>query len=167
MPDTFTFEDKSKRTIRVVFEPDGTPLYCGADLAIIAGYKSAKGAMNRDRLNVETVMRWVWWTNSEKRGCTKMHCFTAENAKLFLQKKPRQTDAVKWFLNTVIPEAEAIGRRRAEEQAEMVNPPEGMEIAGPPQGVPTQGKEIVGIADRLDAIILECALLKRELLQTR
>lgn len=60
MPDTLTFEDKSKRAVRVVFEPDGTPLYCGADLALIAGYKSPRGALNKDRLNVETVMRWVW-----------------------------------------------------------------------------------------------------------
>lgn len=166
MPDTFTFEDKSKRMVRVVFEPDGTPLYCGADVATLAGYKSPRGALNKDRIGVETVMRRIWWANSEKRGCVSMHCFTAENAKQFLQKKPVQTEAVKWFLNTVIPEAEAIGRQRAASKTEPEKLPSGIETAEV-QNRQNATRELVGFADRLDAIILECALLKRELLQTR
>lgn len=96
-----------------------------------------------------------------------MHCFTAENARLFLQKKPRQTEAVKWFLNTVIPEAEEIGRRKAADRMERQAPSVDVNSQETPDQESVLGREAASFADRLDAIILECALLKRELMQAR
>ena len=166
MPDTFTFEDKSKRMVRVIFEPDGTPLFCGSDIATLAGYKATGAAIKKDRSGVETVMRRIWWANSEKRGCVSMHFFTAENARLFLQKKPVQTEDVKWFLITVIPDAEIIGRQRAASKAEADKAAADMEIAEGKSQL-TAHSEQPNLIDRLDAIILECALLKKELRQTK
>lgn len=167
MPDTMTFEDKSKRMVRVVFEPDGTPLFCGRDLATIAGYKSPKGALDEGRIGVKSVKRKIWWSNSEKRGCAYMHCFTAENARRFLSKKPVQNEAMKWFLNTVIPEAEAIGKTKMDGNGTPKAPPEGVEVVESRGEEPHGQQPPASITERLDAIILECALLKRELCQQR
>lgn len=150
-------------------------MFCGDDLAVISGYDNPRSVLQKNRLRgIECVKRKVPWVNSEKRGIVEMYCFTAENARKFVHKKPKQTEAVLWFLNTFIPEAEEIGRRKAKEKAreqevrtEEAEPqpriesrPEGVEDVRPP------ASSTSSIVERLDAIILECALLKQELRKT-
>lgn len=167
---SMTFTNRSRWSVRVVFEQDGTPLFCAVDVATLQGYQAPRRAVDSARKKGwVTEKRLIEFVGEKKRGVVSTYCCTAENAVKILEVKPRMTEAARWFVNTVIPEAEEIGQKKA---AEMTMPPE------PPQD-PTakaetsqetttpSGETMTGaaasVAARLDAIILECALLKREL----
>ena len=50
MTECQTFTDKSKRQVRVIYEQDGTPLFCGNDIAAAAGYKAPVVVSRKHRL---------------------------------------------------------------------------------------------------------------------
>lgn len=165
------FATKDRQELRVVFDPDGVAFFCGTDLAVIAGYDSPKKAVtggNQGVNRIDTVLRKVPWDNGMKRGRCEHTCFTAENAVKFLCRRPAPYTAIRWFEDEVIPKVEDMSEEvargyvswpeRPQKEPENVGRKETPEIKTPLSR---------SIMDRLDAIILECALLKRELCQTR
>lgn len=88
MTECQTFTDKSKRQVRVIYEQDGTPLFCGNDIAAAAGYKAPGKAVSQNRRKIEAVKCYVDWQNETKRGKVQTYFFTAENALKFMNKKP-------------------------------------------------------------------------------
>lgn len=155
MPESMTFTDKSKREIHVIYESDGTPLFCSKDIATAAGYKAPSKAVSQNRCNVEAVKYYADWQTDTKRGKVMAYFFTAENAIKFMNKKPVLNDDCKWIINTVIPQAQEIGCRMAADRLRSEKPDQ-TALPGPP----TKKESIV---ERLDNIILECVLLKKEL----
>lgn len=157
-----------------MFDPDGVAFFCGTDLAVIAGYDSPKKAVNGGNKGVnkiDTVLRKVPWDNGMKRGRCEFTCFTAENAVKFLCRRPAPYAAIRWFEDEVIPKVGEMGEEVARGYMKWPDKLRKQEGASPVQQ-PRDFLEVKASArssalDRLDAIILECALLKRELLQTR
>lgn len=175
------FTTPDRQELRVVFDPDGVAYFCGTDLAIIAGYEAPKKAINGGNKGVnriDTVLRKVPWDNGMKRGCCERTCFTAENAAKFLCRRPAPYSIIRWFEDEVIPKVQSMGEEVArsyvnwavavtekDEKAKAPVMPEPREY--PEAKVRSRPQTSSSALERLDAIILECALLKRELLQTR
>lgn len=54
------FTTPERQELRVVFDPDGTPFFCGPDLAAIAGYEQPRKAVtggNQGVNRIESVLR--------------------------------------------------------------------------------------------------------------
>lgn len=195
MADCITFNDKNRRSVRVMFEPDGTPLFSCNDIAEAMGYTAARKASSRQgtEKKIETVVRCLPWTSvkTNRRGISKSKMVDAENAVRFMQRKPFLTEDCKWILDVVIPEAVQMGHEKAAEVLKQQkaaknasrknnNQPtlEEQQIKAleernpePMPKITVEGVVPVSAMDeivkRLDNIILECALLKRELSQIK
>ena len=165
------FATKDRQEVRAVFHPDGTPFFCGSDLAVLAGYNSPRKAVtggNQGVNRIDTVLRKVPWDNGMKKGRCSFTCFSAENAVKFLCRRPAPYEAIRWFEDVVLPQAEAEGEKIAREYIKW--PRKTAEKAVEQQEGKSRDRKMevpVAVLDRLDAIILECALLKKELCQTR
>ena len=184
-----TFSSVSKQTVRVSFDSDGTAWYCCNDIAALIGYKAPNKAILyaesvEDSFRVEK-RKFIW--PSTKGRCRRnyssiMRCFNEESALRFLERVIESTDAVRWFTLEVIPTARVKGAEIAKanikklentkneisegeisENAASVQKPIAEVAASKPESPHT----LKSITERLDAIILECALLKKELLQTK
>lgn len=153
--DCMTFSNTNEYKIRVAFDPDGTPWYCCIDVAALVGYRLTDKVIeyaSKIEHSIEVEFRNVTWFNTKgptKRNfSTRLRVFKEKDARAFLG-RIATNDAVKWFLEEVIPAAkergEEIARKTAEEQK-----------AAPPQ-------RSQSIIDRLDAVIMECLLMKQEL----
>ena len=150
------FTTADRQELRVVFDPDGVAFFCGSDLAVIAGYE---------------MPRKVPWDNGMKRGRCEHTCFSAENAVKFLCRRPAPYSAIRWFEDEVIPKVKEMGEEVARGYMKWPDKPQ-KQVEAQPVQPPRDFPEVKASArssalDRLDAIILECALLKRELFQTR
>lgn len=77
MTECQTFTDKSKRQVRVIYEQDGTPLFCGNDIAAAAGYKAPGKAVSQNRRKIEAVKCYVDWQNETKRGKVQTYSSTS------------------------------------------------------------------------------------------
>lgn len=183
------FTTPTRMELRVVFDPDGKAFFCGVDLAVIAGYGAPRKAVtlgNRGVNRIESVLRKVPWDNGMRQGRCDFTCFSAENAVKVLCKRPAPYENIRWLEDEVIPKTEEIGKEiargyvdwtRATEKAptedqfrEIAKLAEQQKSPNRPAAVKAQEKlsENVGsIMDRLDNIILECALLKRDLSRAR
>ena len=168
------FTTADRQELRVVFDPDGVAFFCGSDLAVIAGYEMPRKAVtggNQGVNRIETVLRKVSWDNGMKRGRCEHTCFSAENAVKFLCRRPAPYSAIRWFEDEVIPKVKEMGEEVARGYMKWPDKPQ-KQVEAQPVQPPRDFPEVKASArssalDRLDAIILECALLKRELLQTR
>ena len=72
------FTTPERQELRVVFDPDGTPFFCGPDLAAIAGYEQPRKAVtggNQGVNRIESVLRKVPWDNGMRRGRCDFTCF--------------------------------------------------------------------------------------------
>ena len=112
--------------------------------------------MSQNRCNVDAVKYYADWQTDTKRGKVMAYFFTAENAIKFMNKKPILNDDCKWIINTVIPQAQEVGCRMAADKLRAEKSEQDS-----PQKPPAGKKE--SIVERLDNIILECVLLKKEL----
>lgn len=183
------FTTSTRMELRVVFDPDGKAFFCGVDLAVIAGYGAPRKAVtlgNRGVNRIESVLRKVPWDNGMRQGRCDFTCFSAENAVKVLCKRPAPYEYIRWLEDEVIPKTEEIGKEiargyvdwtRSAETApkedqfrEVAKLAEQSKKASRVATAKTQGKlpeNVDSIMDRLDNIILECALLKRDLSQAR
>ena len=65
------FTTPERQELRVVFDPDGTPFFCGPDLAAIAGYEQPRKAVtggNKGVNRIDSVLRKVPWDNGMRKG---------------------------------------------------------------------------------------------------
>lgn len=166
------FTNSYRQELRVVFDPDGKAFFCGPDLAVIAGYEAPRKAVtggNQGINRINSVLRKVPWDNGTRRGRCSYTCFSAENAVKFLCKRPAPYDSIRWFEDEVIPQTEEMGEKIArgfvewpERVKKPTKKPKQLEILHKENPV-LKGS----IYERLDAIILECAMLKKELYQMK
>ncbi len=173
MADSFkTFSDKRKREVRVTFDQDGTAYYCGVDLAAMSGYSAPAKVVQTCETGsrpAKAVYRKIDCIDRNKRGVRRFRCFDEENALLFLDRRPAPPEVVSWFTREVVPKVRQISLEMAAEKGrELMRDAE-------PQPEPSAIEELAAqppaalsaIVERLDAIILECVLLKRELSQAK
>lgn len=152
------FADDSRREVRVVYEPDGKPLFCASDLAACMGYKVPTKAVQH--CNIEPKYRrlvpWVSKSNGSKvkRGVATAILFDKDAVEQFLEYGVPGEELESWVMEVLIPKAEAIGARRGYEYESPEEEP--LPREGPPPG----------ILERLDSIILEAVMLKKEIMRT-
>lgn len=165
------FANKDRQEVRVVFDPDGTAFFCGSDLAAIAGYAAPRKVVtggNQGVNKIDSVLRKIPWDNGMKRGRCDHTCFSAENAVKLLCKRPAPYDVIRWFEDEVIPKAEEMGEEIARGFIKWTGEPKKELRAQEREKIPPATKTpLEAVVERLDAIILECALLKKEICQTR
>ena len=169
MADSFkTFSDRRKREVRVTFDQDGTAYYCGVDLVAMSGYSAPAKVVQTCETGsrpAKAVYRKIDCIDRNKRGVRRFRCFDEENALLFLDRRPAPPEVVSWFTREVIPKVRQISLEMAAKRGrELMKEPEVSEPEEPPAQVPAA---LGSILERLDAIILECVLLKRELYQVK
>ena len=169
MADSFkTFSDRRKREVRVTFHQDGAAYYCGVDLAAMSGYSAPAKVVQTCETGsrpAKAVYRKIDCIDKNKRGVRRFRCFDEENALLFLDRRPAPPEVVSWFTREVVPKVRQISLEMAAKRGrELMKEPEVSEPDESPTQVPVALSSIV---ERLDAIILECALLKRELYQAK
>jgi len=167
-----TFADKRKREVRVTFDRDGTAYYCGVDLAAMSGYSAPAKVVQTSETGsrpAKAVYRKIDCIDKKKRGVRRFRCFDEENALIFLDRRPAPPEVVSRFTNEVVPKVRQISLEMAAKRAKDVQRElELMQEVPAPEEKPAQLPVAAGsILERLDAIILECALLKRELCQTK
>ena len=110
------FTTPERQELRVVFDPDGTPFFCGPDLAAIAGYEQPRKAVtggNQGVNRIESVLRKVPWDNGMRRGRCDFTCFSAENAVKLLCRRPAPYAAIRWLEDEVIPKTQEMGEEVA------------------------------------------------------
>ncbi len=167
MPETFrTFTDARKREVRVSFDQDGTAFYCSTDVAALLGYKAPRNAVMRAleadpafrvaRRRVETIT-----TNGQfkRKTATYVRCFDEENTLRFLERSTENNEAVRWFREVVIPQVQRVSLELAAGRGREA-PPVPQQPSGPEE---ERRPGAASIVDRLDAVIMECVLMKQEL----
>ena len=164
-----------RQELRVVFDPDGTPFFCGPDLAAIAGYEQPRKAVtggNQGVNRIESVLRKVPWDNGMRRGRCDFTCFSAENAVKLLCRRPAPYAAIRWLEDEVIPKTQEMGEEVARTYPAWNKKPAQQEPTELPQSLKPEPEAFKrepmqagggALIERLDNIILECVLLKKEL----
>lgn len=169
------FTTPERQELRVVFDPDGTPFFCGPDLAAIAGYEQPRKAVtggNQGVNRIESVLRKVPWDNGIRRGRCDFTCFSAENAVKLLCRRPAPYAAIRWLEDEVIPKTQEMGEEVARAYPAWNKKPAQKELTEPPHSLKPEPEAFKreplqagggALIERLDNIILECVLLKKEL----
>ncbi len=150
---SMVFSDSSRRSVRVVYEPDGTPLYCASDMAACMGYEAPTKAIARAGIRPQ-YRRFVPWVSKRKRGRSEAICFDRDGVERLLEHGVPSEEFEVWVLEDLIPRAEAIGREMVYRYEEPTPEPQGERDATPS-----------GIEDLLDAIMLDVLMLKKAVRQ--
>lgn len=156
------FTDAARREVRVVYEPDGKPLFCGTDLAACMGYGAPGKAVMRTEIEPK-YRRFVPWVSAHRRGRSEAICFDANGVEQLLRHGVPSDECENWIRNELIPKAEAIGAQRGYAYQE----PEEDPVVGAPLAPSAPSRLAAGVLERLDSIILEAVLLKQEILRSR
>ena len=121
------FSTPERQELRVVFDPDGTPFFCGPDLAAIAGYEQPRKAVtggNKGVNRIDSVLRKVPWDNGMRKGRCEFTCFSAENAVKLLCRRPAPYAAIRWLEDEVIPKTQEMGEEVARAYPGWNKPPQ-------------------------------------------
>ena len=162
-----TFSNTSEFMIRVAFDEDGTPWYCCVDVAGLIGYRSSDTAID-NACNIEHIIQiefrnvsWRKTSGPDRRTHTsRVRVFDEANARTFLS-RAKPNDAVRWFFSEVVPTAVKHGQEVAKEAEE--NRKKALAEKKVPEPVAASAKSFV---ERLDAVIMECLLLKQEFMKS-
>lgn len=139
--------DERKRQVRAIIDA-GKVYYCGNDIAACMGYSAPYKAITRAPL--EKVMLPVPWTSKRRKGVARSICFDKEQVEKFVGRMETGDDFREWLFGEVIPQAEAaLHIEEAQEHEDVI--------------VPVAAPQTASLIEALDQIIMDAALLKREL----
>ena len=166
MSSSMTIPYRPSLSVRVVYEPDGTPLYCGKDVAEILGYRAPIKAVQRAE-GVTLYRRTVRW-NSPKdshRHSAQVLCLDKPGVcKLARIRMDGSRDAAQWVMSVLF--------RKAEDErpplSEIVPQPKPKAEAEPPAPILSEQAtvfDVRGFGAKLDAIIAQCVMTKAQLEQ--
>lgn len=153
------FADGTRREVRVVYEPNGKPLFCATDLAACMGYGAPTKAVMRTEIEPK-YRRFVPWVSTKKRGRSEAICYDVGGVNQFLRHGVPSEECERWIREELIPEAEDIGARRGYAYEEPDKEP-----ATEEPGLPRRPQRMnpAAVLERLDSIILEAVMLKQEI----
>ena len=155
-----TIPYRPSQSVRVVYEPNGTPLFCGRDVAEVLGYKAPIKAVERAE-GVTLYRRMVSWRSAkdcrrfsaevlclDRRGCEKLAEFRKEGSR----------DAARWVMTEMLQKAELNRPQAPEEplQQEPVMPDKPADEHWPPV-------DVRGFEAKLDSIIAQCVMMKTQI----
>ena len=152
------FANESRMEVRVVYEPDGKPLFCASDLAACMGYAAPCKFVARLDISPKH-RRFVPWVSTHKRGRSEAVCYDRSGVEQLLRHGVPSEDCKRWVLEELIPRAEDIGAQRGYTYEEPDDEPYQMDL---PPAAPRLNS---GILERLDSIIMEAVMLKKEIME--
>ena len=152
-------------SVRVTYEEDGTPLFCGRDVAEVLGFSApAKVVSRMDKVYCcKCYIRWC--CNSGRNHCSLVICLTEADCKeLAKRKKAGNLDAFKWVTNDLIHKAK-VNRppvSKEEKPAQSIEQPAQNDTA--PQMQATGSTfDVRHFESKLDAIIAQCVVMKAQI----
>lgn len=146
------FSDEQHGEIRVMIEPNGVRLYVAVDIASCMGYAAPGKAIARS--GIQGCIRMVPWVFKKRQGTTNTRCFTEEEARRFIDRGQELPGGFReWFFRGIVTEA----KRLKEELPEVVVELEEY------KAFDSRPECISGMLKRIDDIVLEMIVLKKEL----
>lgn len=155
------FSDERFGEVRVLVDDDGTKLYAGVDIAACMGY-AAPGKVIM-RCGIPGRIRMVPWVFKKKQGATDTRCFDEEEAKQFIDRGQSLPDGFReWFFQEVLPQARNIKVER-DIKVEPGREADFESCLGLEDKICHTVQGTSDMFERLDEIILEILMLKKEL----
>ena len=151
----FVYMDERFGEIRTVTDSDGEKRFVGIDIAECMGFEAPTKAVKRS--NIPGKMIKVPWVSGNRRGETNARCFNKKEAERFIKNGLMPPKGFRdWFELVVAAEEEPI-----EKIASIKKEGEDTKMPLVPGNI-----NITGVFDRLDEIVLEIIMLKKELSAT-
>lgn len=157
MDGTVSIKYRTSLSVRVTYEPDGTPLFCGRDVAEVLGFKGMEKAAGRIAGEHSFRRNLVWYDAAGRKHGALVLCVDEEGCKAMAKRRmDGNRDACRWVLGDLIREAE-------------LNRPKELELDTPQEDVPaipaSNGAlfDIRGFEAKLDAVIAQCVMMKAQI----
>ena len=149
----FVYTDERFGEIRTVIDSDGERRFVGIDIAECMGFEAPTKAVKRS--NIPGKMVKVPWVSGNRKGETNARCFNKREAERFIKNGLMPPKGFKdWF------EMIASAEERSVDKPDPVRKRENDIL----KKQATDGNvSLAGVFDRLDEIILEIMILKKEL----
>lgn len=149
----FVYMDERFGEIRTVIDSEGERRYVGIDIAECMGFEAPTKAVKRS--NIPGKMVKVPWVSGNRKGETNARCFNRKEAERFIKNGLMPPKGFKdWFEMVVAAE---------EKSVEKTVPVQKQENTTSKKPVAVGNTNISGVFDRLDEIVLEIMMLKKEL----
>lgn len=149
----FVYTDERFGEIRTVIDTDGERRFVGIDIAECMGFEAPTKAVKRS--NIPGKMVKVPWVSGNRKGETNARCFNRKEAERFIKNGLMPPKGFKdWFETVVAAETDPV------EKVASVQPHENN---APKTPITAGSMNIAGVFDRLDEIVLEIMMLKKEL----
>lgn len=161
MEGTVSIKYRTSLSVRVTYEPDGTPLFCGRDVADILGFKGTAKAAGRIAGEHSFMRNLVWYDDAGRKRGALILCVDEEGCKAMAQRRMEgNRDACLWVLGDMIQEA-ILKRPASHELApQRPAPSEAVEPARTKHDTPF---DIRGFEAKLDAVIAQCVMMKAQI----
>lgn len=151
--DCHIFNDARFGEIRTVIDDDGSKLFAGIDLASCMGFDAPTKAVNRSKIKGK--MKYVPWISGKRKGCSETRCFTLKEAEAFIKNGLMPPKGFEdWFKN------EVAVQDKQEPSEEVKTSQKTVSEDRSPVG---KEKNLAEVFSRIDEIILEMMMLKKEL----
>lgn len=149
----FVYTDERFGEIRTVIDSDGERRFVGIDIAECMGFEAPTKAVKRS--NIPGKMVKVPWVSGNRKGETNARCFNKREAERFIKNGLMPPKGFKDWFETI-----ASAEERSVDKPVPVWKRENDILKKPA----TDGNvSLAGVFDRLDEIILEIMILKKEL----
>lgn len=156
MEGTVSIKYRTSLSVRVTYEPDGTPLFCGRDVAEVLGFKGMEKAAGRIAGEHSFRRNLVWHDSAGRKHGALVLCVDEEGCKAMAKRRmDGNRDACRWVLGDLIQEAEL---KRPTPQG-----PEPSEAAEPARTKYDSPFDIRGFEAKLDAVIAQCVMMKAQI----
>lgn len=149
----FVYTDERFGEIRTVIDSEGERRFVGIDIAECMGFEAPTKAVKRS--NIPGRMVKVPWVSGNRKGETNARCFSKKEAERFIKNGLMPPKGFKDWFETVV----SAGKDYAEQPA----PVQKREKSISKNPIAAGNVNIAGVFDRLDEIILEIMMLKKEL----
>lgn len=149
----FVYTDERFGEIRTVIDSDGERRFVGIDIAECMGFEAPTKAVKRS--NIPGKMVKVPWVSGNRKGETNARCFNKREAERFIKNGLMPPKGFKDWFETI-----ASAEERSVDKPVPIRKRENDILKKPA----TDGNvSLAGVFDRLDEIILEIMILKKEL----
>lgn len=162
MDNSTVFQYQASQMVRVVYEPDGTPLFCGKDVAAVLGYGAPIKAVQRLD-GAAKYTRSVRWEDGDFRmHRSDVMCLDEDGVRsLASYRRCLNAQAYRWVTQELI--------QMARQDRPVPPPPVWSDDdspflkATPPRPSASGPFDPAAFERKLDAIIAECVMLKAQL----
>lgn len=149
----FVYTDERFGEIRTVIDSDGERRFVGIDIAECMGFEAPTKAVKRS--NISGKMVKVPWVSGNRKGETNARCFNKREAERFIKNGLMPPKGFKDWFEMVVAAEEGPVEKPALLQKQ--------EIDFPKKTIAAGNLNITGVFERLDEIVLEIMMLKKEL----